>query len=181
MCKNYFGFEPMHVAPGVKTGINIRYDNPRELGSDRIANAVAAWELYGGPCIFIDFGTATSFGVMSAKGEFLGGAICPGLKLSAESLVEKAAKLPKFELVKPESVIGKNTITNLQAGIVYGHVGLVTYLIRKMKEELGAPDAKVIATGGLALLVASETDQITILDGLLTLKGLRLIYEKNQQ
>jgi len=181
MCKNYFGIEPMQVAPGVKTGINIRYDNPRELGSDRIANAVAAWELYGGPCIFIDFGTATSFGVMSAKGEFLGGAICPGLKLSAESLVEKAAKLPKFELVKPESVIGKNTITNLQAGIVYGHVGLVTYLIRKMKEELGAPDAKVIATGGLALLVASETDQITILDGLLTLKGLRLIYEKNNQ
>jgi len=181
MCKNYFGIEPMQVAPGVKTGINIRYDNPRELGSDRIANAVAAWELYGGPCIFIDFGTATSFGVMSAKGEFLGGAICPGLKLSAESLVEKAAKLPKFELVKPESVIGKNTITNLQAGIVYGHVGLVTYLIRKMKEELNAPDAKVIATGGLALLVASETDQITILDGLLTLKGLRLIYEKNNQ
>lgn len=181
MCKNYFGIEPMQVAPGVKTGINIRYDNPRELGSDRIANAVAAWELYGGPCIFIDFGTATSFGVMSAKGEFLGGAICPGLKLSAESLVEKAAKLPKFELVKPESVIGRNTITNLQAGIVYGHVGLVTYLIRKMKEELGAPDAKVIATGGLALLVASETDQINILDGLLTLKGLRLIHEKNNQ
>lgn len=181
MCKNYFGIEPMQVAPGVKTGINIRYDNPRELGSDRIANAVAAWELYGGPCIFIDFGTATSFGVMSARGEFLGGAICPGLKLSAESLVEKAAKLPKFELVKPESVIGRNTITNLQAGIVYGHVGLVTYLIRKMKEELGAPDAKVIATGGLALLVASETDQINVLDGLLTLKGLRLIHEKNNQ
>ena len=116
---------------------------------------------------------------MSAKGEFLGGAICPGLKLSAEALVDKAAKLPKFELVKPESVIGKNTIANLQSGIVYGYVGQVTYLIRKMKEELGAPDAKVIATGGMAVLIASETDQITVLDGLLTLKGLRLIYEKN--
>lgn len=179
MCKNYFGFEPMHVAPGVKTGINIRYDNPRELGSDRIANAVAAWELYGGPCIFIDFGTATTYGVMSAKGEFLGGAICPGLKLSAEALVDKAAKLPKFELTKPDSVIARNTIANLQSGIVYGYVGQVIYLIRKMKEELSAPDAKVIATGGMAVLIASETDQINVLDGLLTLKGLRLIYEKN--
>lgn len=179
MCKNYFGFEPMHVAPGVKTGINIRYDNPRELGSDRIANAVAAWELYGGPCIFIDFGTATTYGVMSAKGEFLGGAICPGLKLSAEALVDKAAKLPKFELTKPDSVIARNTIANLQSGIVYGYVGQVIYLIRKMKEELNAPDAKVIATGGMAVLIASETDQINVLDGLLTLKGLRLIYEKN--
>lgn len=181
MCKNYFGLEPLQVAPGIKTGINIRYDNPRELGSDRIANAVAAYEVYGGPCIFIDFGTATTYGVMSAKGEFLGGAICPGLKLSAEALVDKAAKLPKFELVKPESVIGKNTITNLQSGIVYGYVGQVTYLIRKMKEEIGDPNTKVIATGGLALLVAGETDQIDVLDGLLTLKGLRLIYEKNQQ
>lgn len=179
MCKNYFGREPMLVAPGVKTGINIKYDNPRELGSDRIANAVAAYELYGGPCIFIDFGTATTFGVMSAKGEFLGGAICPGLKLAAEALVDRAAKLPRFELVKPDTVIGRNTITNLQSGIVYGYVGQVTYLIKKMKQELGAPDAKVIATGGLALLVAGETDQIDVLDGLLTLKGLRLIYEKN--
>ena len=116
---------------------------------------------------------------MSAKGEFLGGAICPGLKLAAEALVDRAAKLPRFELVKPDTVIGRNTITNLQSGIVYGYVGQVTYLIRKMKQELGAPDAKVIATGGLALLVAGETDQIDVLDGLLTLKGLRLIYEKN--
>ncbi|MDD7365941.1 MAG: type III pantothenate kinase [Clostridiales bacterium] len=179
MLQNYFGITPMMVVPGVKTGINLKYDNPRELGSDRIANAVAAYELYGGPCIFIDFGTATTFGVMSAKGEFLGGAICPGLKLAAEALVDRAAKLPRFELVKPDTVIGRNTITNLQSGIVYGYVGQVTYLIKKMKQELGAPDAKVIATGGLALLVAGETDQIDVLDGLLTLKGLRLIYEKN--
>ena len=179
MCLTYFGVTPMFVMPGIKTGIHIKYDNPRELGSDRIANAVASYELYGGPCIFIDFGTATTFGVMSARGEFLGGAICPGLKLAAEALVDRAAKLPRFELVKPDTVIGRNTITNLQSGIVYGYVGQVTYLIKKMKQELGAPDAKVIATGGLALLVAGETDQIDVLDGLLTLKGLRLIYEKN--
>ena len=179
MCRNYFGIEPMSVQPGIKTGINIKYENPRELGSDRIANAVAAYELYGGPCIFIDFGTATSLGCVSAKGEFLGGAICPGLKLSAEALVENAAKLPKFELVKPESAIGRSTITNLQSGIVFGHVGLVTYLIGRMREELGAPKAKVVATGGLALLVSNESDVIDVLDGLLTLKGLRLIYERN--
>ncbi|MDL2205861.1 type III pantothenate kinase [Eubacteriales bacterium OttesenSCG-928-N13] len=181
MCKNYFGCEPVMVAPGIKTGINIKYDNPRELGSDRIANAVAAYELYGGPCIYIDFGTATTFGAVSAKGEFLGGAICPGLKLTSEFLVEKTAKLPKFELQKPEHVIGKNTITNLQSGIINGHVGMVRHLIEKMKQEIGAPSAKVIATGGLALLIAEDTGTIDVLDGLLTLKGLRLIYEKNRE
>ena len=181
MCRNYFGRDPMTVGPGVRTGINIKYDNPRELGSDRIANAVAAHELYGGPCIYIDFGTATTFGGVSAKGEFLGGALCPGLKLAAEALVEHTAKLPRFELTKPASVIGRNTISGMQAGIVYGYVGQVTYLIKKMKEELGEPNAKVVATGGLALLVSGETDAINVLDGLLTLKGLRLIYEKNRE
>jgi type III pantothenate kinase len=179
MCRNYFGMEPMTVNPGIKTGINIKYDNPRELGSDRIANAVAAYTLYGGPCIYIDFGTATTFGAVSAKGEFLGGAICPGLKLAAEALVEQASKLPRFELIKPETVINRTTVTNLQSGLVYGYVGQVTYLVRKFREELGAPGARVIATGGLALLVADETDSIDVLDGLLTLKGLRLIYERN--
>ena len=179
MCRNYFGMDPMTVGPGIKTGINIKYDNPRELGGDRIANAVAAYTIYGGPCVTIDFGTATTFGALSAKGEFLGGAICPGLKLAAEALTEHAAKLPRFELVKPEYAIGRNTITNLQAGIVYGYVGQVNYLVKKFREELKAPNAKVIATGGLALLVADETDSIDVLDGILTLKGLRIIYERN--
>ncbi len=179
MCRNYFGHEPMKIEPGVKTGINVKYENPRELGSDRIANAVAAYELYGGPCITIDFGTATSFGAISERGEFLGGAICPGLKLAAEALTERAAKLPRFELVKPESVIGRNTISNMQAGIVYGYIGQVNYLVERMKRELNAPNAKVIATGGLAVLVSEESKVIDVMDGLLTLKGLCLIYEKN--
>ena len=181
MCRNYFGIEPMKIEPGVKTGINIRYENPRELGSDRIANAVAAYELYGGPCITIDFGTATSFGVISEKGEFLGGAICPGLKLAADALTERAAKLPRFELAKPDSVIGRNTVTNMQAGIVYGYIGQVNYLIERMKKELNAPHARVIATGGLAVLVAEESNVIDVMDGLLTLKGLCLIHAKNAQ
>ena len=179
MCRTYFKQEPRIIGPGIKTGINIKYENPRELGSDRIANAVAAYELYGGPCITIDFGTATSFGVISEKGEFLGGAICPGLKLAAEALTERAAKLPRFELVKPESVIGRNTVTNMQAGIVYGYIGQINYLIDRMKKELGAPNAKVIATGGLAVLVAGESNVIDVMDGLLTLKGLCLIHRKN--
>ena len=179
MCKTYFGMEPRIVGPGIKTGINIKYENPRELGSDRIANAVAAYELYGGPCITIDFGTATNFGVISARGEFLGGAICPGLKLAAEALTERTAKLPRFELTKPESVIGRNTVTNMQAGIVYGYIGQINYLVDRMKKELGAPEAKVIATGGLAVLVAGESNVIDVMDGLLTLKGLCLIYQKN--
>ena len=181
MCRNYFGIEPMKIEPGVRTGINIKYENPRELGSDRIANAVAAYEFYGGPCITIDFGTATSFGVISERGEFLGGAICPGLKLAADALTERAAKLPRFELTRPESVIGRSTVTNMQAGIVYGYIGQVNYLIERMKKELNAPHAKVIATGGLAVLVAEESNVIDVMDGLLTLKGLCLIHAKNAQ
>ena len=179
MCRNYFGIEPMSVQPGIKTGINIKYENPRELGSDRIANAVAAYELYGGPCITIDFGTAPSFGVISKRGEFLGGAICPGIKLAADALTDRTAKLPRFELQRPESVIGKNTVANMQSGIVYGYIGQVSYLVERMKREIGEPNAKVIATGGLALLVAGDSNVIDVLDGLLTLKGLCLIYGKN--
>ena len=180
MCSTYFDMDPLILEPGIKTGVNIKYENPRELGSDRIANAVAAYELYGGPCITIDFGTATNFGVISEKGEFLGGAICPGLKLAADALTERTAKLPRFELVRPESVIGKNTVANMQSGIVYGYIGQINYLVERMKKELGAPNVKVIATGGLAVLVGKESSVIDVMDGLLTLKGLCLIYRKNR-
>jgi type III pantothenate kinase len=178
MLQNYFGKAPLFVAPGVKTGINIRYENPRELGSDRIANAVAAYDEYGGPCIFIDFGTATTFGVIDAGGAFLGGTICPGIKLSSEALVSGTAKLPRFELARPENVIGRTTLTNLQSGMFYGYVGLVRNIVRKIKQELGK-EAYVVATGGMALMIAEESNVIDKLDGLLTLKGLRLIYERN--
>ena len=179
MCQNYFHKEPMTVVPGIRTGINIKYENPRELGSDRIANAVAAYEQYGGPCIFIDFGTATSFGVVNEKGAFLGGCICPGIKLASEALVSGAAKLPRFELVRPDAVIGRTTVQNLQAGLFYGYVGQVNYIIHKMKQEIGNDKAFVVATGGMARLISPESKEIDKLDGLLTLKGLRLIYERN--
>lgn len=178
MCQNYFHKTPMFVAPGIKTGINIKYENPRELGSDRIANAVAAYEEYGAPCIFIDFGTATTFGVIGEGGAFLGGCICPGIKLSSEALVNNTAKLPRFELTRPEHVIGRTTLTNLQSGMFYGYVGLVRNIVRKIKQELGC-EATVVATGGMAVMIAEESHAIDKLDGLLTLKGLRLIYERN--
>jgi len=180
MCQNYFGKTPTFIGPGIKTGINIRYENPRELGSDRIANAVAAYEEYGAPTIFIDFGTATTFGVIDEGGVFLGGCICPGIKLASEALVSGTAKLPRFELTKPERIIGRSTLTNLQSGMFYGYVGLVTNIVRKIKQELGK-DAKVVATGGMAVMVAEESKAIDVLDGLLTLKGLRILYQRNQE
>lgn len=179
MCQNYFGCAPMFVVPGIKTGINIRYDNPRELGSDRIANAVAAYENYGGPVIFIDFGTATTFGVVDEHGAFLGGAICPGVKLASEALVTGTAKLPRFELTRPDTVIGRNTLTNLQSGMYYGYVGLVRNIVHQIKQEIGKP-CKVVATGGMAAMIAEESRVIDQLDGLLTLKGLRAIWERNK-
>ena len=178
MFLNYFGKAPLFVAPGVKTGINIKYENPRELGSDRIANAVATYDEYGGPCIFIDFGTATTFGVVDREGSFLGGSICPGIKLSSEALVTGTAKLPRFELARPDNVIGRTTLSNLQSGMYYGYVGLVRNIVRKIRQELDE-DAFVVATGGMALMIAEESKVIDKLDGLLTLKGLRLIYERN--
>ena len=180
MCMTYFGMQPMFVAPGIKTGIHIKYDNPRELGSDRIANAVAAYELYGGPCIFIDFGTATSFGVVSEKGEFLGGAICPGVKLSLDALTGNAAKLPNIELNIPPSAIGKNTVTSMQSGLLFGYVGLVESLISRFKDEMSAPHARVIATGGMSKTIGKLTPAIDVLDPLLTLEGLKLLYHSNQ-
>ena len=184
MCKNYFHQTPMFVGPGIKTGINIRYENPRELGSDRIANAVAAYTeygmAYGGPCIFIDFGSATTFGVLDENGTFLGGCICPGVKLASEALVTGTAKLPRFELTRPDHVIGRTTLTNLQSGMYYGYVGLVRNIVRKMKQELGR-EALVVATGGMAVLFSEDAKCIDKLDGLLTLKGLRIIYERNRE
>ncbi|MBQ9941855.1 MAG: type III pantothenate kinase [Christensenellaceae bacterium] len=178
MCRVYFGRKPYFVEPGIKTGINILYDNPKELGSDRIVNAVAAYELYGGPCITVDFGTATSFGAISEKGEFLGGAICPGIKITAEALTQSTAKLPRIELTKPQSVINKNTVGCMQAGILYGYVGQVDYILRTMKAELGG-NAKVVATGGMANVIAAETKTIDVIDTRLTLQGLYLIYKRN--
>ena len=180
MCREYFGMDPMAVGPGVKTGIDIKYENPREIGSDRICNALAAFSLYGGPCVYIDFGTATTFGALDAKGSLLGGCICPGIKLTSEALVSGTAKLPHFELVMPEKVIGRTTIANLQSGVINGYVGQVIYLVNEMRREMGCPGAKVIATGGMARLIAQKSGVIDHIDGLLTLKGLRLIYEKNQ-
>ena len=179
MCLNYFHIPPMFLVPGVKTGIRIQYENAHELGSDRIANAVAAYEEYGAPVITIDFGTATVFGVVDDGGVFLGGAICPGIKLASEALSSGTAKLPRFELTKPQHAIGRNTLTNLQSGMFYGYVGLVQNLIRRMKQELGKP-VTVVATGGMAQMMADESKAIDHVDGILTLKGLHLIYKRNR-
>jgi type III pantothenate kinase len=174
----YFHLKPLFVSPGIKTGMNIKYDNPKELGADRIVNAIGAYRIYGGPCIVVDFGTATTYGAIASNGDFLGGCISPGLKISTEALTRSAAKLPRVELVKPDCVICKNTVNAMQAGIIYGYVGQVDYIIKRMKRELGA-DALVIATGGLATLMAAETKAINEVNSLLTLKGLYYIYEKN--
>ncbi|GHU71189.1 type III pantothenate kinase [Clostridia bacterium] len=179
MCSLYLGLDPILLSSGMDLGITLRYDNPVELGTDRIANAVAAYFIYGGPVITIDFGTATTFGVVSERGEFLGGAISPGIKLSADALVSGAAKLPRVELVTPASVIGRNTVSNIQAGLVFGFVGQINYIIRKIQDELGTK-ARVVATGGLATLIAGESKAIDTLDGLLTLKGLRILYERSR-
>ena len=178
--RKYFKVTPMIIGPGIKTGINIKYENPKLLGADRIVNAVAVNELYGGPAIVVDLGTATKFCALSSQGEYLGGAICPGIKISAEALFQKASKLPKIELVKPESVIGRNTITNLQSGIIFGHAGQVDYIVKRMKKEMKEDNVKVVATGGLARLIASECETIDEINPLLTLEGLRIIYEKNK-
>ena len=180
MCRDYFGKEPRLLVPGIRTGLNIRYENPRELGSDRIANAVAVGTLYGGPAVFIDFGTATTYGVISAKNEFMGGAIGPGLRMMNAALASGTAKLPSIELVVPPTVIGRTTISNIQSGILYGYIGSVEKIVTEMKRELGCPQAKVIATGGMAHMVKANSSVIDEIDPDLTLNGLRLIYEKNE-
>jgi type III pantothenate kinase len=179
--RKYFKVEPMVVGPGIKTGINIRIENPREVGADRIVNAVAAYEIYGGPLIIVDLGTATTYCAVSSKGEYLGGVISPGIKISADALFQRAAKLPRIELAKPDTVIGRNTVTSMQSGIVFGYVGQVDYIVRRMKLEMKEEkEVKVIATGGLARMLASESETIDEINGLLTLEGLRIIYERNR-
>jgi type III pantothenate kinase len=178
MSRKYFRMEPLVVTHELKTGITIRYDNPKEIGADRIVNAAAAYRLYGGPIIIVDFGTATTFCAVTKSGEYLGGAIAPGVKISAEALFQRAAKLPRVELMKPRSVIGSDTISAMQAGIIYGYAGLVDGIVERMKKEL-SPEAKVVATGGLAELVAPETRSIKEVKPHLTLEGLRLLFEIN--
>ncbi|NLU07193.1 MAG: type III pantothenate kinase [Clostridiales bacterium] len=184
MVIKYFQVIPIIVGPGVKTGINIRYDNPREMGADRIVNAVAAHEIYKRSVIIIDFGTATTFCAVTARGDYLGGTICPGIKISSDALFEKAAKLPRVEIVKPPGVICKNTVSSIQAGLVYGYIGQVDYIVKRMKKEmmdLGEEEPFVIATGGLAKLIKEGSGSIDIIDSILTLTGLRVIYDKNKK
>ncbi|MEQ8176051.1 MAG: type III pantothenate kinase [Syntrophomonadaceae bacterium] len=179
MSHKFFSSRPLQVGPGIKTGLAIKYENPREVGADRVVNAVAGYHKYGGNLIIVDFGTATTFCVVNEKGEYLGGAIAPGIKISTEALFARAAKLPRVEMVKPRSLIGKNTVSSMQAGIVYGFVGQVEGIINRMKKELDFKP-KVVATGGLAKIIARETDAIDVIDDFLTLDGLHLIYELNR-
>ena len=179
MCQRYFGLSPLLIGPGVKTGMDIRYDNPREVGADRIVNAVAAYEKYGGPVIIVDFGTATTFCAVDAKGVYLGGSICPGIGISTEALVQRTAKLPRIELKRTDSVICRNTIESMQAGVFYGFVGQVEGIVSRMRREL-AMSARVVATGGLAVVIAPATKAIDVVEPMLTLEGLRIIYERNR-
>jgi type III pantothenate kinase len=179
MTQRYFGFAAIVVEPGIKTGMPILYENPKEVGPDRIADAVGAYDLFGGPTIVVDFGTATTLEAISAEGEYLGGAILPGVEISLEALFGRAAALRKVELVAPRSVIGKNTVESIQIGALYGFAGQVDNLARRMVEELG--DATVVATGGLASLISPYSELITETEPWLTLHGLRLIFEKNRR
>ncbi len=179
LCMKYFGLKPLIVEPGVKTGMPIFYDNPKEVGADRIVNAVAAFEKYKTDLIVVDFGTATTFDYVSKKGEYMGGCITPGIAISSDALFEKASKLPRVELKRPKSIVAKDTISSMQAGIMFGYAGLVDGIVERMKTEVKS-SPKVVATGGLAKIIAPETKSIDIVDEFLTLDGLRIIYEKNR-
>ncbi len=179
LCQHYLHLSPLMIGAGVKTGVRIRMDNPREVGTDRIANAAAAHHLYGGPVIIADLGTATTFDVVSKEGDYMGGAIAPGIGIATEALFMKAAMLPRVEMVRPKKVIGTNTIAAMQSGIVFGYIALIEGLIARIQKELGEP-ARVVATGGFAEAIAKETEIINVVNPNLTLIGLRLIYQMNK-
>lgn len=179
--KKYFKVKPVIVGAGIRTGINIAITNPKQVGADRIVDAVAAYELYGGPVIIVDFGTATTHDVVTAEGALIAGVTSPGIRISANALWKDTAMLPEIEIKKPASILAKNTETSMQAGLVYGYIGQTEYIIRKIKSELGQDDIKVVATGGLGTIIADETDEIDIYDKDLTLKGLQIIYKKCQR
>ena len=180
MCHKYFNIKPLVVGPGTKTGLNIKYDNPKEVGADRIVNAVAAIQEYGSPLIIVDFGTATTFCYINEHKQYMGGAIAPGINIATEALYSKAAKLPRIEIARPDGVVGKNTVAAMQSGILYGYVGQVEGIVKRMKEQ-SSENPKVIATGGLANLISQESNAIDVVDPFLTLKGLQLIYKKNKE
>jgi len=179
VCHKLFDRGPMTVGPGIRTGMPVRYENPHEVGADRIVNAVAAYSLYGGPTIAVDFGTATTFDCISRHGEYLGGVIFPGIHISMEALFERASKLHRVEVARPKSVIGKTTTGALQSGLLYGYAGLVDSMVGRIRVELGE-DARVVATGGLAGRIASETETIEKVEPFLTLEGLRILFEMNR-
>ncbi|MBO8172699.1 MAG: type III pantothenate kinase [Bacillaceae bacterium] len=180
LSKKYLKQKPLIVGPGIKTGLNIKYENPREVGADRIVNAVAGVYYYGSPLIIVDFGTATTFCYIDESGSYMGGVIAPGINIATEALYSKASKLPRIEIVKPDHVVGKNTVNSMQSGIFYGFLGQVEGIVSRMKEEALPKEPVVVATGGLARLICEESPLIDHLDPLLTLKGLQIIYERNQ-
>jgi type III pantothenate kinase len=178
--KKYFDIEPIIVGPGIKTGITISNDNPREVGADRIVGLVAAYDMFGGPLIVIDFGTATTYDILSENGEFKYGVTAPGLQITADALWQRTAKLPSVEIKKPDSILARNTIASIQAGLVYGYIGQAEYIVKKIKEEMGI-EMKVLATGGLGRIVYNETSMIDHYDPQLLFKGLKILHDKNQK